>query len=152
MRLESEFYRNFFTKLSEQTKPSLSPAAGWGASAELTELMKKLYEDANVRHVFIIEKTGKQSASYGDLGYIDTTDLVSLVVCKMLACEAMAELFESQRFSAVSVEGRRWGAHLSMLGKVAILMVIFDQQTNADLVRKRVRRAYDELEAALKVC
>jgi predicted regulator of Ras-like GTPase activity (Roadblock/LC7/MglB family) len=67
----------------------------------------------------------------------------------MLACEALAGLFDSKPFSTVSIEGRRWGAHLSMLDKTAILMVVFDQQTNIDLVKKRVRRACGELADAV---
>ena len=131
---------------------SQAPAMGWAASADLSGLMKRLYEDLNARHIFIIEKTGKQSVSYGDLGHIDATDLVALVVGKMLACEALAGLLDSKPFSTISVEGKRWGAHLSMLDKTAILMVVFDQQTNIDLVKKRVRRACDELAAAVAAC
>ncbi|MEW6736468.1 MAG: hypothetical protein AB1489_34570 [Acidobacteriota bacterium] len=148
MKLEAEFYQNLFKSLSARPQSAM-PAKGWGSYPQLTEQMKKLLEEASARHIFIIELTGKQITSYGDLGHIDITDLVSLVVSKMLACNALAELVNGQRFSAASIEGKRWGAHFSLLGEHAVMMVIFDDQTNIDLVGLRVRRATSNLLAVL---
>ncbi|MBI4853067.1 MAG: roadblock/LC7 domain-containing protein [Acidobacteria bacterium] len=143
MKLDPEFYHNLFTSLSNRPhKPIVS--SGWSNSAGLTALMKRLQEEAEARHVFIIERTGKQTASYGDLGHIGNTDLTALVVGKALVSDALANLVNNSNFSTASVEGKRWGAHFSALGQRAILIVIYDHQTNVDRVRMRVRRAATE--------
>ena len=149
MKLDPEFYQNLFKNLSEQIKSQGPDPRGGSRSAELTRLMKKLHEDASARHIFIIESTGKKTTSYGDLGNIDITDLIALVVGKMLACRALAEVVNGQPLLAASMEGRRWGAHFSMLDEHNILMVVFDHQTNVDLVGQRVRRASQGLATAL---
>ncbi|KAF0191631.1 MAG: Roadblock/LC7 domain-containing protein [bacterium] len=144
MKLDPAFYHNLLNSLSQQPHVPII-ASGWSHSVALIALMKRLQEEANARHVFIIERTGKQTASYGDLGHIGTTDLTALVVGKTLACDALASLVDSSSFSTASIEGKRWGAHFSTLGQNAILIVIFDYQTNIDRVRMRVRRATAEL-------
>jgi predicted regulator of Ras-like GTPase activity (Roadblock/LC7/MglB family) len=150
MKLDPEFYHNLLNTLSQNTHTPIVPES-WASSEGLIFLMKKLQEDANSRHVFIIERTGKQAASYGDLGYIDTTDLVALIVGKILACDALANLVNGTTFSAISVESKQWGAYLSALGKNAILIVVFDHQTNVDRVGTRVRRAIVEIAEAMAV-
>jgi hypothetical protein len=149
MSLDPEFYKRLFESLSEQPKPHYPHPMGWGGSEELLSLMKKLLEDASARHIFIIDSTGKQSASYGDLGHIDITDLIALVVGKMLVCNALAELVNGRPFNSISSEGKRWGIHFSMLNPKTVLMVIFDHQTNVDRVGQRVKRAASGLQAAL---
>ncbi len=148
MQLNAQFYHDLFNKRSQQA-PSLIVKEGWASSSNLMELVTKLLEDANPRHVFIIERSGKDSISYGDLGSIHTTDLVALIVGKTLACDALANLVNGNNFSALSVEGKRWSAHMSALGERAILIVIFDQHTNIDRVGLRVRRAAKELAETL---
>ena len=149
MSLDVSFYQNLFQTLSQQAGATPSFVRGWASNEALLALMKRLQEDAKARHVFIIERTGKQSASYGDLGNIDITDLLALVVGKTLACDALAEVVQQPIFTATSIEGKQWGAHLSPLGAQAILMVIFDYQTNVDRVAQRVRKLAGELAAAV---
>src|SRR5438128_530370 len=95
MELDSKFYHDLFATLSEQAKPQ-PPGVGQEGFLELKELMKRLQEDSSARHIFIIESTGKESISYGDLGNINITDLTVLVVGKMLACKALAELINGR--------------------------------------------------------
>lgn len=150
MNLDAEFYHNLFTSLSQKPRVPIN-ASGWNKSAGLTSLMKKLQEEAEARHVFIVERAGKQTASYGDLGHIGNTDLIALVISKTLVCDALATLVNNASFSSLSIEGKKWGAHFSSLGKNAILIVIFDQQTNIDRVGLRVRRASSELSEILSI-
>ena len=102
MKLDPEVYHNLFKTLSQTPRHQITPQS-WGSSAGLIALMKRLQEEANDRHIFIIERTGQQSASYGDLGYIDISDLVALIVGKTLACDALADLVNGSAFSAISV-------------------------------------------------
>lgn len=148
MKLDADFYRNLLNSLSKHARPRLQPT-GWGNSKELLSLMKQLMEDSSARHVFVVERTGKQSASYGDLGHIDITDFTALVVAKLLSSEALSELVDESRFSTASIEGKRWGAFFASVNPAAVLIVVFDHQTNVDRVATRVRRILPELKSAL---
>jgi hypothetical protein len=150
MKLDPDFYHNLLNTLSQQPHIPTIPS-GWSNSKGLISLMKRLQEEANARHVFIIERSGKQTASYGDLGNIGTTDLTALVVGKTLVSDALASLVDSSSFSTASIEGKRWGAHFSALGQSAILIVIFDHQTNIDRVGTRVRKGTTELNEMIKL-
>lgn len=150
MKLDPEFYHNLFTSLSQKPHEPIS-ASGWSNCAGLTALMKKLQEEAEARHVFIVERTGKQTASYGDLGHIGNTDLTALIVGKTLACDALASIVNNSSFSTASIEGKKWGAHFSTIGKNAILIVVFDYQTNVDRVGLRVRRAAVEFSEIIEM-
>jgi predicted regulator of Ras-like GTPase activity (Roadblock/LC7/MglB family) len=112
--------------------------------------VQQLYEEAHARHVFVVEQTGKEIVSYGDLGYINVTDLVALLVNKMLASRALAISLNLSPFTELSFEGRHWGAHFSFLNTEAILMVVFDDKTNIDLVNLRVRRLSRRLAIVLQ--
>lgn len=149
MKLDPEFYQNLFKSLGKQKHHPPHPM-GWGHSKKLTELMKRLMEDSSSRHVFIIDRSGKQSASYGDLGFIDITDFTALVVAKTLASNALSEVVDNHPFSTASIEGKRWGAYFAALGSSSVLIVVFDHQTNVDRVSMRVKRALPAFEQALE--
>jgi predicted regulator of Ras-like GTPase activity (Roadblock/LC7/MglB family) len=153
MKLEPDFYQNLLKTLSSHAKPANRTATtGWGSSPQLLDLMRKLQEDATARHVFMVDRTGKQVASYGDLGYIDITDTVALVVGKVLAMDALANMLHSP-FVNASIEGKRWGAYFCPIGERAILMVIFDYHTNVDLIGLRVRKVTEALtHAVARLC
>ncbi|MBL8150799.1 MAG: hypothetical protein JNN15_12815 [Blastocatellia bacterium] len=149
MKLDSDFYHNLLKSLAQHHKPPVPHPMGWGKSSQLRAVMKKLLEDSNARHIFIIERTGRESISYGDMGHIDITELVSLVVGKILACNFMVQLVNNHDFTAASIEGKRWGAYFSAVEDNSVLMVIFDHQTNVDRVAQRVRKASAEIDSAI---
>lgn len=149
MKLDPEFYQNLFKSLGKQ-KPHPPHPMGWGCSKELTALMQRLMEDSSSRHVFIVDRSGKQSASYGDLGFIDITDFTALVVAKTLASNALSEVVDNHPFSTASIEGKKWGAYFAALGSSNVLIVVFDHQTNVDRVSMRVKRALPAFEQALQ--
>jgi predicted regulator of Ras-like GTPase activity (Roadblock/LC7/MglB family) len=112
----------------------------------LEAALRRLRQDANARVVFLIDKTGQQIASAGDISQFDTTSLASLTAGNVAATDGLAKLIGEREFSVLYHEGLRDHIHISTVAERAILVVIFDERSSLGLVRLRVRRAALELE------
>ena len=108
--------------------------------------LKKLRQDAHARAIFLIDRTGQQIASAGEIDQFDTTSLASLTAGNVAATDGLAKLIGEREFSVLFHEGQRDHIHISIVAKRAILLVIFDERSSLGLVRLRVKRASQELE------
>ena len=111
--------------------------------------LKKLRQDAHARAIFLIDRTGQQIASAGEVEQFDTTSLASLTAGNVAATDGLAKLIGEREFSVLFHEGQRDHIHISIVAKRAILLVIFDERSSLGLVRLRVRKAADELTKVL---
>jgi hypothetical protein len=59
----------------------------------------------------------------------------------------MAKLLRENDFSTQFHEGERSNIHIQLVGNRVILVVIFDNKTSLGLVRLRVKKASEELNA-----
>ena len=108
--------------------------------------LKKLRQDAHARAIFLIDRTGQQIASAGEIDQFDTTSLASLTAGNVAATDGLAKLICEREFSVLFHEGQRDHIHISIVAKRAILLVIFDERSSLGLVRLRVKRASQEME------
>ncbi len=108
--------------------------------------LKKLRQDAHARAIFLIDRTGQQIASAGEIDQFDTTSLASLTAGNVAATDGLAKLIGEREFSVLFHEGQRDHIHISIVAKRAILLVIFDERSSLGLVRLRVKRASSEME------
>lgn len=115
---------------------------------QIKTVLSKLRTDANAKMVFLIDKTGQQIASHGDIGNLDTTSLASLTAGNVAATDGLARLIGEKEFPVLSHEGERDNIHISVVGGRVILVVIFDERSSLGLVRLRVKRASSELNEA----
>ena len=102
--------------------------------------------DSSARAVFLIDKNGQQIAAGGDVENFDTTSLASLTAGNVAATDGLARLIGEREFSILFHVGERDHIHISIVGKQAILLVIFDERSSLGLVRLRVKRASAEME------
>jgi predicted regulator of Ras-like GTPase activity (Roadblock/LC7/MglB family) len=112
----------------------------------LEEVLLRLRHDSNARAVFLIDKNGQQMAADGDIDQFDTTSLASLTAGNVAATDSLARLIGEREFSVLFHEGERDHIHISIVGKRAILLVIFDERSSLGLVRLRVKRAGTEFD------
>jgi len=112
----------------------------------LEEALRRLRQAANARAVFLIDKNGQQIASAGEIEQFDTTSLASLTAGNVAARDALAKLIGEREFSVLFHEGQQDHIHISIVGRRAILLVIFDDRSSLGLVRLRVKRASGEME------
>jgi len=112
----------------------------------LDTALKKLRQEANARAIFLIDKNGQQIAAAGEVEQFDTTSLASLTAGNVAATDGLAKLIGEREFSVLFHEGKRDHIHISIVGKRAILLVIFDDRSSLGLVRLRVKRSSQELD------
>lgn len=110
----------------------------------------KLCAESESKAVFLIDKNGQQLTAAGEFEGLDTTSLASLTAGNVAATDGLAKLLGESGFTILFHEGKRDNIHISMVGDVAILVVIFDQRTSVGMVRLRVKQATVNLEEVLE--
>ena len=113
---------------------------------QLEDALRRLRHDANAKAVFLIDKNGQQIASAGEIDQFDTTSLASLTAGNVAATDGLAKLIGEREFSVLFHEGQQDHIHISIVGRRAILLVIFDDRSSLGLVRLRVKRASGDME------
>ena len=114
---------------------------------QIQTIVDRLVREANARVVFIIDKNGQLIAAAGETEQLDTTSLASLTAGNIAATGGMAKLLRESEFTTQFHEGQRANIHIQLVGNRVILVVIFDNKTSLGLVRLRVKKASEELNA-----
>src|SRR5438132_9573929 len=113
---------------------------------EIKAVLARLRLDAAARVVVLVEKDGQQLAVHGELGDLDTTSLASLAAGNVAATGGMAQLIGEKEFPTLSHEGERESIHISVIGRV-LLVVVFDDRSSLGLVKLRSKQISQELAA-----
>ena len=115
----------------------------------LQRSVQVLLRESEANAVFLIDKNGQQLAAAGEYDDIDTTALATLTAGNVAATDGLAKLLGEQGFTILFHEGQKDNIHISIVGELAILVVIFDQRTSVGLVRLRVKQGSPVLEKIL---
>lgn len=108
--------------------------------------LRRLYQLANAKLVFLVDKNGQLISAVGDTASIDTTALASLTAGNIAASGGIAKLLGQKEFSILFHEGEKDNLHISIVANKVILVVVFDQRTSLGLVRLRVKKSTEALE------
>ncbi len=111
---------------------------------QIKAVMARLRLDSAARLVVLVDKDGQQIAVHGELGELDTTSLASLVAGNVAATGGMAKLIGEREFPTLSHEGERESIHISVIGRV-LLVVVFDDRSSLGLVKLRSKQISQEL-------
>jgi predicted regulator of Ras-like GTPase activity (Roadblock/LC7/MglB family) len=114
---------------------------------QIKAVLARLRLDASARLVVLVDKDGQQIAVHGELGDLDTTSLASLAAGNVAATGGMARLIGEREFPTLSHEGERESIHISVIGRV-LLVVVFDDRSSLGLVKLRSRQISHELATA----
>ncbi len=116
---------------------------------QIKALLARLRLDASARLVVLVDKDGQQIAVHGELGELDTTSLASLAAGNVAATATggMAKLIGEREFPTLSHEGERESIHISVIGRV-LLLVVFDDRSSLGLVKLRSKQVSQELAQA----
>jgi predicted regulator of Ras-like GTPase activity (Roadblock/LC7/MglB family) len=112
---------------------------------KIDEELQRLFQQANAKVVFLIDKNGQLIASAGDTHDIDTTSLASLTAGNIAATGGIARLLGEKEFTILFHEGEKDNIHISLIGQRVILVVIFDKRSSLGLVRLRVKKSSEAL-------
>jgi predicted regulator of Ras-like GTPase activity (Roadblock/LC7/MglB family) len=111
---------------------------------EIKAVLARLRLDAAARVVFLVDKDGQQIAVQGDVGNLDTTSLASLAAGNVAATGGMAQLIGEKEFPTLSHEGERESIHISVIGRL-LLVVVFDDRSSLGLVKLRSKQIARQL-------
>src|SRR5438128_6534034 len=111
---------------------------------QIKAVMARLRLDSAARLVVLVDKDGQQIAVHGELGELDTTSLASLVAGNVAATGGMAKLIGEREFPTLSHEGERESIHISVIGRV-LLVVVFDDRSSLGLVKLRSRQVSQQI-------
>jgi predicted regulator of Ras-like GTPase activity (Roadblock/LC7/MglB family) len=114
---------------------------------QIKAVLARLRLDSAARLVVLVDKDGQQIAVHGELGDLDTTSLASLAAGNVAATGGMAKLIGEREFPTLSHEGERESIHISVIGRV-LLLVVFDDRSSLGLVKLRARQISQELALA----
>ena len=92
---------------------------------QIKAVLARLRMDSAAKVVFLIDKDGQEIASQGEIGNLDTTSLASLAAGNVAATGGMAQLIGEKEFPTLSHEGERESIHISVIGRL-LLIVVFD--------------------------
>lgn len=107
-------------------------------------MLARLRLDSSARLVVLVDKDGQQIAVHGELGDLDTTSLASLAAGNVAATGGMAKLIGENEFPTLSHEGEKESIHISVVGRV-LLLVVFDDRSSLGLVKLRSKQISHEL-------
>jgi len=111
---------------------------------QIKTVLARLRLDSNARVVFLVDKDGQQIAAQGDVGNLDTTSLASLVAGNVAATDGMAKLIGEREFPTLSHEGERESIHISVIGRL-LLVIVFDDKSSLGLVKLRSKQIARQL-------
>lgn len=111
---------------------------------QIKAVLARLRMDSSARVVFLVDKDGQEIAVQGEIGNIDTTSLASLAAGNVAATGGMAELIGEKEFPTLSHEGERESIHISVIGRL-LLVVVFDERSTLGLVKLRSRQVAQTL-------
>ena len=117
--------------------------------SHLQAAMQNLCRESESKAVFLNDKNGQQLVAAGDYSDIDTISLATLTAGNVAATDGLARLLGEKGFTILFHEGERDNIHISIVGDLAILVVIFDERTSVGLVRLRVKKATMDLASIL---
>ncbi|HEY5884408.1 MAG TPA: roadblock/LC7 domain-containing protein [Pyrinomonadaceae bacterium] len=111
---------------------------------QIKAVLARLRMDSSARVVFLVDKDGQEIAVQGEVGNIDTTSLSSLAAGNVAATGGMAQLIGEKEFPTLSHEGERESIHISVIGRL-LLVVVFDERSTLGLVKLRSRQVAQTL-------
>lgn len=114
-------------------------------SSELDDLKTESGASAS----FLIDKNGQLLASSKTDSEYDTTSIAALVAGNVAATDNLAKLLGEDEFSILFHEGNNENIHISLVFRLVILAVIFDDSTSLGLIRLRVKNFVSKLEKVL---
>ena len=115
---------------------------------QIKAVLARLRMDSSAKVVFLVDKDGQEIAVQGEIGNIDTTSLASLAAGNVAATGGMAQLIGEKEFPTLSHEGERESIHISVIGRL-LLVVVFDERSTLGLVKLRSRQVAQTLSSMI---
>ncbi len=116
----------------------------------LRGVLERIHAESRARAVLLIDVNGQLVADWGEIEGLDVTAFCSLAASNIAATASMARLVGEKDFTILFHQGVRDSIHISLIGRRAILAVIFGSEASLGIVRLRVRNAASDIEEGIE--
>ena len=116
----------------------------------INNVLEDLLKSSQAQNVLLIDRTGQMISHCGPEVDFDLTSFASLCAADFSANYQLAQLIGEPDFSTLYHQGTKDSMYLGKIARGVVLAVLFDKSTTLGLVRLRVRRAVEELNAVIE--
>jgi len=110
-------------------------------------VLTRFLADASARTTLLVDRNGQMLAQAGDPPQFDHVAFASLTAADFSANDQLARMLGESEFGALFHQGERESLYLADVARRVILVVLFDNRTTLGLVKLRVKRAVQDLDA-----
>src|SRR5688500_4850596 len=93
---------------------------------QIKAVLARLRMDSSARVVFLVDRECPSIADQRELRNLDTTSLACLAAGNVAAIGGMAQLIGETEFPTLSHEGDRESIHISVIGRLLLVVVFVD--------------------------
>lgn len=116
----------------------------------INNVLDDLLASSKARNTILIDRTGQLITQCGPDVEFDLTSFASLCAADFEANYQLARLIGEKDFSTLFHQGARDSMYLAKINRGVVLVVLFNKETTLGMVRLRVKRAVEELDAIIE--
>lgn len=120
---------------------------GEGDARRIHAVLSRFLTEAGARTTLLVDRNGQMLAQAGDPPGFDHVAFASLTAADFSANDQLARMLGESEFGALFHQGERESLYLADVARRVILVVLFDNRTTLGLVKLRVKRAVQDLDA-----
>ena len=129
----------------------MSQASSWSLgeadARRIHAVLTRFLGEAGARTTLLVDRSGQLLTQAGDPPRFDHVAFASLTAADFSANDQLARMLGEVEFGALFHQGERESLYLADVARRVILVVLFDNRTTLGLVKLRVRRAIQDLDA-----
>jgi predicted regulator of Ras-like GTPase activity (Roadblock/LC7/MglB family) len=120
---------------------------GEADARRIHSILGAFLQEAGARTSLLVDRNGQMLATAGEPPAFDQVAFASLTAADFSANDQLARMLGEAEFGALFHQGERESLYLADVARRVILVVLFDNRTTLGLVKLRVRRTVQDLNA-----
>ncbi len=117
---------------------------------EIDGILSDFLDASQAKCVLMVDREGHLVTKKGFTRSFDTTSLSALVAASFASTKAMAEVLGESEFMVLSHQGTNEHIHIALVGRRALLVIVFDDRTTLGMVRLYSNEVTGRVVEALK--
>lgn len=118
---------------------------------QTNKLLKEFIKLSGAKCVFLVDKEGHLVTQGGKNSAVNPDTLSALIAGSFAATTELARILGETEFSVLFHEGKKDHIHISLVGKHAILAILFDESTTIGMVRLYAKETIEKIEKIFQV-
>ena len=102
---------------------------------EINAILSEFLDASQAKSILMVDREGHLVTKKGFTRSFDTTSLSALVAASFASTKAMAEVLGEPEFMVLSHQGTTEHIHIALVGRRALLVIVFDDRTTLGMVR-----------------